>query len=624
MKKAKKPLPKFIKNYMPKYYKDLKATKFSGNLTPRELLRVPGPLISMPVSFHPSFMKLRFVKDPDGETLIQDPILGFLKYKSDLFRKEFREPTYFLAREQIVSLRKVATELENKGEAHRAELLRNKAELLSRELLNIQGKTPRDKVVEGLSRGIAKTIYAATLAAPGSVLKNLGQIMFSWGVIGDYVFKGARQMLTPEGKALLKGVPHVYSDWRPEFIDIYKFAARERVGLNKINDVVKNAALYPDDLGSFEKELMEKIYGFREKSIGSIISRIQDIALIPFSWAEGWLRGTTYLGARQRFLDFHKAGKVDELWKEVRRPYLPEIKRTLGAGKVEEAASKYADDIVGIAQFRYGTLDTPNLLKTPGGRLLLQFTSFPLNTVNMIHYFMEHNMHENVAKLIGLGAYNLYVGAKLGINAKEFSLYGAIPYGAAPVPSMIFYLHHSYLYPDVVDNIYALNRLAYLSFPGGRFLRKVKYATESLLDYRNTGVLAIRDDTYKMSREISFPELVAYLFDLPTINQTKIRSDFKAVRRAKAEYLKLKRRAEIAYSRKDYEELERIKETTGFQLTDEQIANLEWAYNVEVFDRVLKRFPKQGRFLLGEKLEVSPDEMDEMLRRIELYKGGKM
>lgn len=608
---------KYVEDYSPRIYKQIKIDKELVKV--KDLAETPSIFVSMPSQFHPFFLNPRIIKDPEKGDLISDKILAFLKYVNDFYIKVYREPSYFIARAEIKNIHNTAKKLLNEGKEIEAGKLLSKARVLENVFLAAQGKLPGDKFVEKFAHSMTSLVHAGALGGVGSPLKNLSQFTFSWTVIGDYIFKGIRQYFTSEGKEILKSVQHIFTDWKQEFADIYKVAYESKIPLNKAREMLHINNVSPSELSPVEKMLVRKLL----TGEGGVLQKIVSKSLFLFRKAEEFLRGATFLGARQRFLDYAEKGKVEELFKEVRKSYVNSVRKAYEDGKIELAASKYADDIVGMTQYRYGVLDTPNLLRSPSGRILLQFQSYPLNTVFMISRMMENDMYENVAKLIGFGFYALNLGQKAKLNLREFTFYGMLPQEGmiAPIPAFLWHLHKFAFNREDEHSLYQIKRLAFLFIPWGRFSRKFGYAFETWKEAHETGEYVLRDEFERISRRVSFPETVAYLFDLPTVSATKWRTDFRALNRAKARYNKILDKLKGLHREGNFAEIQRIKEETGIYLTDRQIENIRATEEMDSFERAIYYSPrtKEGfKKLLRKDLRISEEDLEELLNQVKL------
>lgn len=234
---------------------------------------------------------------------------------------------------------------------------------------------------------LTNLVYSGALGFRlGSALKNLTQLNLAWSDLGM--------------KYTLRGISDFMKTPWPEFEKLAVLSPGLE-GLAAASDAITRA--------------------------GAQVSRMSDYSLKLFNAMERFLRGSSYYGARAKFLELHQGG-ADLAKIGVRRALRPEIEALLGSKGVEAAADRFGRDVVGNTQFLYGPANTAALLSGPLGRMLGTFTSWPINYGSLLAAWAKEGRWDAIARHIMSAAILSNVVADVAdIDISNWFLAGAIP-----------------------------------------------------------------------------------------------------------------------------------------------------------------------------------------------------
>lgn len=281
------------------------------------------------------------------------------------------------------------------------------------------------------SNALANNTFLAALGlAPDSGLKNLTQGMNTIAELGTkWAVTGYRQLMTKEG-----------------------YAALEASG------VVKQFQL---------KQLRElgaesKIKG----AAGQAYEKFGDVAMLPFQGAEFINRGSTYLGARAKWLAEHPGDL--------------------------RGADKYGNEMVDKLQFNYTEVATPLMLQSPTTRAAFQFMTYPVKQSELVLSWIKNKEFDKLDRYLKLQYQMAKLGNLTDTDFTNFSAAGMLPvssdlyeggikYQWSPLPQTIISTVGLLTGNSVEENRQNLKNMIPMAIPGGRYGKKVLDVTTTAI-----------------------------------------------------------------------------------------------------------------------------------------------
>lgn len=241
---------------------------------------------------------------------------------------------------------------------------------------------------EKLTKQIASRIYVGALGfSPGGMLRNYTQLIPTAIEIGP--------------KWLTKGIVQLWKD-KP---------ARERV-----KEIGVTEARMPEYMTSMEIK--------KPSPAKRVIDVVDEWAMWMFMSAEKVMRGSAYLGGHQKAMHYKDRLDLSGLREDARSL----VERHWREGSWEKAADEYGKEAALKVHYGYSKGEAIPLLKTPGGRVGMQFFSYPGFTAeNFIQTAINGNWKKTRNMLLS-HPIAIAAGHPLGLSFAGFLGFGILPH----------------------------------------------------------------------------------------------------------------------------------------------------------------------------------------------------